>query len=725
MRELLLLSILLLGCGPSFAAIFTIPNGDVAALVLAMNTANTNGQADVINLAPNGEYVFTTSVATITGLPFGSRETEGPVALPPIEDEAVTGFDLILNLNGSVLRLDSSAPKIRLLHSRSGASWQLNGGTIRDFESLRYPEPNPRNSGGGGGGVALGVSNVFSSNAMVFDNCKSNTMGEERAGGALYVAGGSQVTLTNSTFRNNSGTTHGGAVTVLGSDVRIENCVFDNNRSTVDGGAAIYVDGLRKTSGDNFTGPGRVGEIIGCTFTNNTARTFGAVFLQGYNLDKWVVTNCQFTNNKATNLVSQGGAVFHNTNNNGAFEVSNCTFENNEAGAYGGGVSCGRGDNKFTNCTFYGNKTFKGDGLGGALYDFFDYEKKGETGFSTIVNCTFANNISGGYGGAWAVSGINGTTQGSVQNTIIANNRAYQQCGYPPPAGCVGYNTGNNCGSTLTDNGSNIEYPERPKYVPGAWQDPADRPCFARPVVFTSNTMPVINPLLAPPANNGGSTRTMALQAGSPAINAGSGCSTTDQRGVTRAGACDIGAYEYNTPLPVELISFAVVARQRVAHLSWSTASETNNAGFAVESSTDAQHFQRLGWVAGQGSAAHPTSYQFDDATLPAYPGPLVYYRLRQTDQNGTTTFSPVRSLAVPAGGSARLQLWPNPAQQRVTLSGPAPGQPVSVYDLSGRLVLRATLPLSGPPELALPTSLPRGSYLVRAGAQVGRLLLD
>jgi hypothetical protein len=44
--------------------------------------------------------------------------------------------------------------------------------------------------------------------------------------------------------------------------------------------------------------------------------------------------------------------------------------------------------------------------------------------------------------------------------------------------------------------------------------------------------------------NNGGSTKTHALSAGSPAINAG--VSATDQRGQVRVadGTVDIGAYE-------------------------------------------------------------------------------------------------------------------------------------------------------------------------------------
>jgi len=58
------------------------------------------------------------------------------------------------------------------------------------------------------------------------------------------------------------------------------------------------------------------------------------------------------------------------------------------------------------------------------------------------------------------------------------------------------------------------------------------------------------DPLLGPLQNNGGFTETMALQAGSPAIDSGTNtnCPLTDQRGVTRpqGSGCDIGAVEYD-----------------------------------------------------------------------------------------------------------------------------------------------------------------------------------
>ena len=42
-----------------FAATFNIPDGDVTALKAALAAANTNGQADIINLATGGTYTLT------------------------------------------------------------------------------------------------------------------------------------------------------------------------------------------------------------------------------------------------------------------------------------------------------------------------------------------------------------------------------------------------------------------------------------------------------------------------------------------------------------------------------------------------------------------------------------------------------------------------------------------------------------------------------------------
>jgi hypothetical protein len=77
-------------------------------------------------------------------------------------------------------------------------------------------------------------------------------------------------------------------------------------------------------------------------------------------------------------------------------------------------------------------------------------------------------------------------------------------------------------------------------------------------VTFSNATIVGQDPLLSPAGNNGGPTKTMALQSGSPAINAADQCEDElfadyhDQRGTgfprSWGGAPDIGAYEFGIP---------------------------------------------------------------------------------------------------------------------------------------------------------------------------------
>jgi hypothetical protein len=63
---------------------------------------------------------------------------------------------------------------------------------------------------------------------------------------------------------------------------------------------------------------------------------------------------------------------------------------------------------------------------------------------------------------------------------------------------------------------------------------------------LTGTSAAPLDPVLAPLGNYGGPTQTMALLAGSPALNAGdpSQLGTADQRGVVRSGGVNIGAYQ-------------------------------------------------------------------------------------------------------------------------------------------------------------------------------------
>jgi hypothetical protein len=74
---------------------------------------------------------------------------------------------------------------------------------------------------------------------------------------------------------------------------------------------------------------------------------------------------------------------------------------------------------------------------------------------------------------------------------------------------------------------------------------------------------------------------------------------------------------------------------------------------------------------------------------------------------------------------TADWTVYPNPARTTVTVAGLPPGQAVQVLDGLGRLVLRGAVPAQGGLRLALPAGLASGVYVVRAGAQVQRRLVE
>lgn len=176
-------------------------------------------------------------------------------------------------------------------------------------------------------------------------------------------------------------------------------------------------------------------------------------------------------------------------------------------------------------------------------------------------------------------------------------------------------------------------------------------------------------------------------------------------------------------PLPVELTRFTAEPQGEDALLKWATASEHDNDHFDVEASADGRTFRRIGQVPGHGSSLQAHAYQLLDPAIARYGASLVYYRLRQVDYDGTVSYSPVRTVAVP--GLAGLALFPNPTKRAATLTGAQPGAVVTVLDALGRLVLSALADAAGTAALALPAGLASGVYVVRTGSQALRLAVE
>ncbi len=171
-----------------------------------------------------------------------------------------------------------------------------------------------------------------------------------------------------------------------------------------------------------------------------------------------------------------------------------------------------------------------------------------------------------------------------------------------------------------------------------------------------------------------------------------------------------------STPLPVELLYFDAAPDGREVRCSWASATEQDNDFFTVERSADGEFFEDIGEVDGAGTSQSTQHYAFmDPAPLPG----LSYYRLRQTDFDGSDVLSAVVPVWMQGGAAdVPLMLWPNPAHEVLNIVGTTAGERLTLWDGSGRRVLDAGLSNEGTTVLDV-SGLPEGVYLVRAGASV------
>ncbi|MBN2746736.1 MAG: lamin tail domain-containing protein, partial [Bacteroidales bacterium] len=104
--------------------------------------------------------------------------------------------------------------------------------------------------------------------------------------------------------------------------------------------------------------------------------------------------------------------------------------------------------------------------------------------------------------------------------------------------------------------------------------------------------------------------------------------------------------------LPINLLSFSAQMQAEGVDLKWVISSEINNDFFTVERAQDGVNFNEVGRVAGAGNSNVERHYSFLDSEMPKA---ITYYRLRQTDFDGTTTVSKTIQLT-PANGNESLQ---------------------------------------------------------------------
>ncbi len=139
--------------------------------------------------------------------------------------------------------------------------------------------------------------------------------------------------------------------------------------------------------------------------------------------------------------------------------------------------------------------------------------------------------------------------------------------------------------------------------------------------------------------------------------------------------------------LPINLLSFTAQLQAEGVDLKWVTSSEVNNDYFTVERGQDGRNFVEVGRVAGAGNSNVERHYSFLDAEMPQA---TTYYRLRQTDYDGTTTVSKTIQLT-PANNTESLNgIFTDHSRNLNIVMNSTVNQQVTVgvYTLEGRQLM-------------------------------------
>lgn len=196
---------------------------------------------------------------------------------------------------------------------------------------------------------------------------------------------------------------------------------------------------------------------------------------------------------------------------------------------------------------------------------------------------------------------------------------------------------------------------------------------------------------------------------------------------ITDAGVSDVANPAANTVkagdcasliiavLPVELTHFAVKPLSDHVNLAWTTASEKDNAYFDIERSTDGVHFSAIQQVKGNGTTQSSHDYVFADYGVAAEA--LYYYRLKQVDNDGKSTYS--MTLSAQMKDVTKIKVFPTVVKNQVNIVSSKDNLPTTLIDMTGR-VLKT---FSTTPQRIDMSDVGAGVYILRVGEQTARII--
>ncbi len=377
-------------------------------------------------------------------------------------------------------------------------------------------------------------------------------------GGAFYTYG--TLNLTGVTITGNS--TNEGAAMYGGGTVNVTNCTISSN-TAVAGTYGVVGGGI-----DYNSGTGGALTVSGSTISNNTAAgSTGSGLGGGIALESGsaTVTSSTISNNIANGTYGGEGAGIY-TSGGTTLIINTSTISGNSAtggAGQGGGIQSDSTTATINTSTISGNSA---SGSGGGIIN---------QSALTVINSTVSGNSAGYNGGGILNSG----TSMSLSFVTVSGNQANTFGG-----GCCGFHGGGIMGGgtgTIKNSIVANSAPMEDCYLVSSGRLTSDGYNLSDDATCTSfnQTGDLTNTaagLAGAQANNGGTTLTLALLPGSPAIDAipvspTNFCTnvagtdvTVDQVGTTRpqGTGCDIGAAEYPQGLTSQTFTFGPLANE-------------------------------------------------------------------------------------------------------------------------------------------------------------------
>ncbi len=147
------------------------------------------------------------------------------------------------------------------------------------------------------------------------------------------------------------------------------------------------------------------------------------------------------------------------------------------------------------------------------------------------------------------------------------------------------------------------------------------------------------------------------------------------------------------SPLPLTLVDFSAHLQAADGVLNWRTANEQGVATFEVERSMDGRNFAKTNSLAATNASAG-NIYTFTDKNIVALGAPVVYYRLKMVDNDGTFRYSRILPVNI-SRRKALVMLYPNPARETTSLQVASAKKEMlrySIVDATGRTLASGSI---------------------------------